>query len=223
MSTTIVIGSSSTVDFLGDHCFLSASWNAEPGRQDAFCLGSWDPSQEHLVYKPQQSMNLTLYAPGPVYETTPSEGCETTGTISAGINAQSCEGGEEISGENWQVNSYSYSKGSKDQPAQETWSLIRYIGASEILEGTASTRAIEPSFVLRGITVGQSTDPAVTGITFSSVFASSKSGSVSAGATSTGKSVTTIHGIVSQVGGGSNEVNVLGEGSASIPLTPMYI
>jgi hypothetical protein len=221
MSTTVVIGASSTVQFMGSYCFISASWGADPGRQDAFCLGSWSPSEEHLVYKPQQTLSLTLYAPGPTYDTTPSEGCDTDGAVSASVDAQTCDGGDGVSGDNWQVNSYSYSKSSKDQPAQESWSLIRYIGASEILTGAAASRAVEPSFVVRGITIGQSTDPANTGIAFSDTFASSKSGNVSAGATGTAS--TTTHGVVSSVGGGSSAVNVVGEGSASIPLTPMYI
>lgn len=221
MSTTVVIGSSSTVTFMGDYCFISASWGAEPGRQDAFCLGSWSPSQEHLIYKPQQTLSITLYAPGPTYDTSPSEDCTTLGAVTAGVDAATCEGSDSITGDNWQVNSYSYSKSSKDQPAQESWSLIRYIGASEILTGAAAARAVEPTFVSRGITQGQSTDPETTGITFSDTFASSKSGNVSAG--STGTASTTIHGVVSSVGGGSNATTVYGEGSASIPLTPMYI
>lgn len=221
MSTTVVIGNSTTVSFMGSYCFISASWNAEPGRQDAFCLGNWQPSEDHLIYKPQQTINLTLYAPGPTYSTTPSEGCTSDGTESCTINAATCEGSEQITGDNWQVSSYSYSKASKDVPAQETWSLIQYIGATSILTGAAATRGVEPSFVIRGITQGQSTDEAVTGINFSSTFATSQAGSVSAGATGT-SSVTT-HGIVQSVGGGSSSVSVYGEGSASIPLTPMYI
>lgn len=221
MATTVVIGSSSTVTFEGDYCFISANWGADPGRQDAFCLGSWSPSEEHLVYKPQQTLNITLYAPGPTYTTEPSEDCTTLGAVYAGIDAQTCDGGEVIEGNNWQVSSYSYSKASRDQPAQESWSLIRYIGASEILTGAAAARAVEPTFVSRGITQGQSTDPLVTGITFSDTFASSKAGSVSAG--STGTASTTTHGVVSSVGGGSSAVSVYGDGSASIPLTPMYI
>ena len=221
MSTTVVIGAGSTVSFMGNFCFISASWGADPGRQDAFCLGSWSPSEDHIVYKPQQTMSLTLYAPGPTYDTNPATSCTTEGAVSASISAATCEGSDDIGGSNWQVNSYSYSKASKDVPAQETWSLIRYIGASEILTGTAASRAVEPTFVLRGITQGQSTDSAVTGITFSDTFASSKAGNVSAGGTGTAS--TTTHGIVSSVGGGLNSVSVYGEGSASIPLTPMYI
>lgn len=221
MSTTVVIGNATTVSFMGSHCFISASWNADPGRQDAFCLGSWSPSEGHLVYKPQQTINLTLYAPGPSYDTEPSEGCTTDGKQSCSINAATCGGSEQITGSNWQVNSYSYSKASKDVPGQETWGLIQYIGATNILTGTAASRGVEPTFIIRGITQGQSTDESVTGITFSSTFATSKAGSVSAG--STGTSTVTTHGIVSRVGGGSSSVSDYGEGSASIPLTPMYI
>lgn len=221
MSTTVVIGASSTVSFGGNTCVISANWGADPGRQDAFCLGSWSPSDAHIIYKPQQTISLTLYAPGPTHTTTPTEDCNDAPTENVSISAATCNGSENIGGTGWHVNSYSYSKASRDQPAQESWSFIRYKGASEILTGAATSRAVEPTFVSRGITQGQSTDPDVTGITFSDTFASSKAGSVSAGGT--GTSSITEHGIVSSVGGGSSAVTDYGEGSASIPLTPMYI
>jgi hypothetical protein len=224
MSTVVVIGANTDVEFKGNYCFISASWGADPGRQDAFCLGSWAPSLVHLVYKPQLTASLTLYAPGPTYDTTPSEDCTTLGAESLTIEAGSCVGSEGVSGDDWQVNSYSYSKASKDVPAQETWSLIKYIGATSILTGAAATRGVEPTFVSRGITQGQSTNassPTKTGIVFDSTFAESQSGNVSAG--STGTATTTVYGIVNRVGGGSSEVADYGEGSASIPLTPIYI
>jgi hypothetical protein len=224
MATVVVIGANTDVEFMGSYCFISASWGADPGRQDAFCLGSWLPSTNHLVYKPQLTANLTMYAPGPTYDTTPSEDCTTLGGESLTIEAGSCEGSEGVDGDNWQVNSYSYSKASKDVPAQETWSLIKYIGATTILTGDAAARGVEPTFVSRGITQGQSTNattPTKTGILFDSTFAQSSSGNVSAGAT--GTATTTVHGIVSRVGGGSSDVADYGEGSASIPLTPIYI
>ena len=220
MSTTIIIGSSTTVIF-GSACIISVSWGADPGRQDAFCLGSWEPDTDHMVYKPQLTANLTLYAPGPSYSTGPTTDCSSPGGISCAINPASCDGSAIALSGSWLVNSYSYSKASMDVPAQETWGLIRYEGASSILTGSASGRGVEPSFVIRGITQGQTTDEGVTGITFSSKFATSQAGSVSAGATGTA-SITT-HGVVEQVGGGQSSVSVYGEGSASIPLTPMYI
>ena len=220
MAISVVIGAASTVSFGAATCIISANWNLEPGRSDAFCLGSWTPSDNHIIYKPQQTLSLTLYAPGPTYDTRPSTGCEVAGLVSASVNAQTCTGGEDITGE-WQVTSYNYSKASKDQPAQESWSLTKWKNVPTT--GFPPDRVIEPTYVIRGITQGQSTDPGgtVTGITFSSTFAQSKQGSVSAGGT--GQSSTTTHGVVDEVGGGSSAVADLGNGSATIPYTPLYI
>lgn len=220
MSTTVVIGNSTTVSF-GNACIISASWNADPGRQDAFCLGDWEPATQYMVYKPQLTINLTLYAPGPSHDTSPSTTCASPTGLSCSINPATCDAGIDSLSGNWLVNSYSYSKASKDVPAQETWGLIKYDGATSILTGAAAGRGVEPTFVLRGITQGQSTDTAITGITFSSTFATSQAGSVSAG--STGTASITTYGVVEAVGGGSSSPAVYGEGSASIPLTPMYI
>ena len=226
MSMTVVIGAASTASLGGDSslCIISANWGFEPGRQDAFCLGSWTPSEDHLVYKPQQTLSLTLYAPGPTYDVTPtapSSGCEDAGTIQAAVDAQTCEGGEVIEG-SWHVTSYSFSKESKDQPGQESWSMTKWKGASAFLTGAALARSIEPTWIMRGITQGQSTDPeSDTGIVFSSEFADSKTGSVSAGAI--GKASTITHGIVDRVGGGTSDINKLGNGSASIQYTQVYI
>lgn len=222
MSTTVVIGNATTVSFYnGSYCVISANWGADPGRQDAFCLGEWTPSTAHMVYKPQRTASITLYAPGPKYSTSPSQDCSTQGEISCTINAATCDGSKVITGDDWLVNSYSYSKASKDVPAQETWSLVKYTGVLSMLTGDAAGRGVEPTFVIRGITQGQTTNEGITGITFTSTFAESQSGSVSAG--STGTYSETIYGVVGSVGGGASGVSEYGEGSASIPLTPMYI
>lgn len=223
MSITVVIGANTHANFRGESCIISVNWSSDPGRQDAFCLGSWTPNNARIIYKPQQTMSFTLYSSSSsTYSTLPSLGCEVAGKLSAGVSAGTCEGSIDVSGDNWQVNSYSYSKESKDQPAQETWSLINYIDAESILIGSVNTDNIAiPTYVIRGITQGQCTDETTTGVNFSSTFARSSSGSVSAG--SQGKVTTLTHGIVSSVGGGKSSVNDVGTGSASIPLTPLYI
>jgi len=219
MSMTVVIGSASTASFGTDTCVISANWSFNPGRQDAFCLGSWTPSTDHIIYKPQQTLSLTIYAPGPSYNTEPSNGCEVANTIMASVSPQSCTGSiSDISGD-WHVTSYNYSKGSKDQPGQESWSLTKWKGVPTT--GMATTNVIEPEYVIRGISQGQSTDASVAGIVFDSTFAESEEGSVSAGGT--GQASTITHGVVSNVGGGSSDVSDLGNGSASISYTPLYI
>lgn len=221
MSMTVVIGAASNAELGGgDRCIISANWNFEPGRQDAFCLGSFTPSSDHTIYKPQMTLSLTLYAPGPEYSTDASTNCEEPqGDISASVIPASCDTGVDGASGNWWVTSYNYSKGSKDQPAQESWSLTKWVDMPS--GSTPTDRTINPTYIIRGITQGQSTDAAVTGITFIDTFAESKEGSVSAGGQ--GQASTTTHGIVSAVGGGSSAVSDLGNGSATIPYTPLYI
>jgi len=221
MSIQVVIGQSTIVDF-GSACVISANWAFEPGKQDAFCLGSWVPSEDHMIFKPQQTLSVTLYAPGPSHNVEPSDSCDMTDTIDASVSPGLCNGTSAPITGPWMVTSYNYSKESKDQPAQESWSLIKYIGASAFLTGNAALRAVEPGTVLRGIAQGQCTDEGVTGITFGTggAYATSVNGSVSAGAI--GKQTTMQHGVVGSIGGGSSDKNATGTGSTSIPLNPIY-
>jgi len=225
MTTKIVIGSSTTVSLDGasTYCALSANWGFEPGKQDAFCLGSFAPSKKHMVFKPQQTLSLTIYAPGPQKDVSPSETCDMADAMEASVTARTCDDSDIIISGDWLITSYNYSKETLDVPAQESWSLIKYIGAKAFLEGEAAARAVEPTTVLRGITQGQCTDQTVTGIGFqdSIGYATSETGSVSAGGI--GKSTATQHGVVVTVGGGSSEPTDQGTGSASIPLNPMYV
>jgi len=222
MSIQVIIGQATNVSLDGTVCAISANWGFEPGKQDAFCLGSWTPSTEHMIFKPQQTLSITLYAPGPTHSVIPSNSCDMSDTIAASVSPATCNGVIEGLSGDWMVTSYNYSKEAKDQPAQESWSLIKYIGASAYLSGQAASRAVEPSTILRGISQGQTTDTAVTGIIFDSAgaYATSVNGSVSAGAI--GKSTTMQHGVVESIGGGSSSVSVQGTGSASIPLNPIY-
>ncbi len=222
MSIQVIIGQTTIVSFGAASCVISANWGFEPGKQDAFCLGSWLPSEEHMVFKPQQTLSITLYAPGPSVNVQPSSSCDMADSVSASVSPGLCDGNVSGIDGNWMVTSYNYSKEAKDQPAQESWSLIKYMGASAYLTGTAAQRAIEPGTVLRGISQGTCTDEAITGINFGAggSYATSVNGSVSAGAI--GKQTTMQHGVVSSVGGGSSSVNAQGTGSASIPLNPIY-
>ncbi len=225
MSMTVIIGNATQVSLNSttSHCVLSVNWGFEPGRQDAFCLNEWVPSNTHTLYKPQETMSVTLYAPGPnALSVAASTSCTDVVGIQASVSPGSCNSTVAgLSGGNWLVTSYSYTKESKDQPGQESWSLVRYKGASSNLTGQAKTNAVEPSAVLRGAATGQCTDESITGIDFQAEYASAYSGNVSANAI--GKATTMIHGIVSNVGGGSSDVSKYGTGSASIPLNPIYM
>lgn len=229
MTISVVIGAGTTVAF-GDAnaCIVSVNWGFNPGRTDAFCLGDFSPNADYVIYKPTQTLSLTGYAPvQSAYSIPPSETCEDASKIEASVSPAICDGIDAggIDGD-WWVQSYNYSKETKDQPGQETWSLIKYKdGPANFLtsQGVPSDRIAEPSYVMRGITMGESTEPtgSETGIQFDEVFAEAQTGSVSAGGF--GKVSVIDHGSVTAVGGGSSDAGFKGTGSASIPYTPLYI
>ncbi|RLC09433.1 MAG: hypothetical protein DRI24_21770 [Deltaproteobacteria bacterium] len=228
MTISVVIGAGTTVDFGNQNaCIISANWGFNPGRADAFCLGSFESNPEYVLYKPTQTLSLTGYAPvQSSFTIPPSVDCDDASTINASVSPATCEEtiSSDVSG-SWFVQSYSFSKESMDQPAQETWSLIKYKDLDDFLtsQGVSSDRIAIPSGVTRGITMGESTeeDGVGTGIQFSSVFAQSQTGSVSAGGF--GKVSFIYSGTVEAVGGGSSSAAFVGTGSASIPYTPLYI
>jgi len=227
MSMTVVIGAGTTASLDGGtgYCILSAQWGFNPGRQDAFCLGEWEPSPDHVVYKPTQTLSLTLYAPGPSNKSIPATtDCNDADTISASVAPAACDGAIDNIAGDWFIQSFSYTKESRDQAGQESWSLIKYKGDVATFltsQGVPSERIATPTFISRGITMGEATDETQAGITFSSTFARAQTGSVSAG--SMGKASEVIYGSVSEVGGGSSDSGFVGTGSASIPYTPNYI
>ena len=212
MATAIVIGNATQVSFNGA-CVLSANWGYNPNPQRLYCIGSWSP--EYTFYRPTQTLNLTIYSPGPTYDTSPTDGCEDANGLSASVSPADCGGsvGGDVDG-TWLVTSYSYSKEDATQPGQESWSLIKYKNV------TLPVGAVEPTYVLRSISEGQSSGNE-TGIVFNGTTVESTTGSVSAN--SFGRASTLELGVVSQVGGGSSTAGDLGQGSASIPYTPLYL
>lgn len=217
MSSTIIIGGSTQVSF-GNACVISAQWNFSPNQQDVFCLGSWSPDTDRTIFKPEMSVSLTLYSPGPVYNCPASTSCEIAFGINLSISPAGCSDvNVDISG-SYLPTSYSYSKEDKSTAGQESWSLVQYQGA-----GLGSVNNLtKPKYILRGIAKGQTTDQAITGVTIDTVITSFSSGSVSAG--QFGKSETFEYGVVTSVGGGSSNISAgSASGSAQIPYTPLYI
>ena len=218
MGMSIIIGGSTTVSF-GSACVVQAQWGFNPNQQDAFCLGQWSPDLTKTIFKPENTVSLSLYSPGPTYDTNASTSCVTaTGlsiTISPGACGGSVAGG--VSG-SFYPTSYSYSKESKDVMAQESWSLVQYKGVG--IGGI--TGLTMPKYILKGIAKGQTSDSAKTGITLAAVIATIESGSVSAGAM--GKAESLSYGVVTKIGAGNGTASSgPATGSAQMPYIPLYI
>lgn len=213
MSVAVIIGSGTIVAFGSGACVQSANWAFNPGKQDAFCLGESAPDEDRRVFKPSQTLSLTVYASsGETYDTEASTTCLDAGTVSASVSPSVC-GSASIAGAtgDWWVTSYSYSKEDAGAPGTESWSLTKWKDLDVTLTG-----AVYPSAILRGISQGQSSGPE-TGIILD-VEASSSTGSVSANGF--GKGYAYDHGTVTRVGGGSSTGT--GNGSASMPYTQLY-
>lgn len=204
----VIISAGTTVSF-GGACVISANWNYNPNTQRLYCLGSWTPYDE--IEKPTETVSLTIYAPGPTYSVVASDTCVNVQNYAISISPAGC--GDNLPGGitgNFAVSGYSYSKGDAQAPGQESWSFTRWTGTNA------------PNYVIRGIAEGSATDPIInTGIVFSGDTSEGSSGSVSAGATGTVD--VTYYGVVSAIGGGTSARGELGNGSASIPLTPLWI
>lgn len=207
----IVIGAATQVGFEGA-CVISASWGFSPNAQRVYCLGSWDPNS--TFFRPTETLNLTLYSPGPSKSVRPSRECSDASTVSASIDPASCGGSFPTLSGDWWVTSYSYSKEDGAMPGQESWALTRWKGLNSSIQYT------EPTYILRGISEGQRSDDGA-GIDFEGSTYTSYTGNVSANGF--GKADTLTMGTVSSIGGGSSAVGYTGQGSASIPYTPLYL
>lgn len=211
--SSIIIGAATQVSFNGA-CAISANWGYNPNPQRLYCIGSWSPFQTY--YRPTETLNITIYAPGPSYDVTPTEECADANTIGASISPAACgdENYPTLAGQ-WMVTGYSFSKEDASLPGQESWSLTRWTD----LASTPFQNTVEPTYVMRGISEGQSTPNA--GIDFVGETVDSYSGNVSAGGF--GRADTLAAGVVERVGGGSSAAGDTGQGSVSIPYTPLYI
>lgn len=200
----IVIGAGTTAEFSGA-CIVSASWSVSQNTQRLYCLGSWTP--DNSIDRPTQTLNFTVYSPGPTYTTAPTTECTDANMISASISPAACGGSAgDLSGD-WFVTSYSFSKDDAILPGQESWSMQQWIGTTP------------PDYVIRGTAEGSGTETA--GIEFEGDTTEGSSGSVSAGGI--GRADTVTIGVVSSVGGGSDVEGETGTGSVSIPYTPLYL
>ncbi len=213
----IVIGAGTSVGFYSA-CVISANWGYNPNTQRLYCIGEWSPS--YTYDKPTETLSLVIYSGtgGPVYDTSPTESCTDANQVSASVDPAACgDAVASVSGD-WWVNSYGYSKDDPLLPGQETWGMTRWATGQY---GNTPT----PTYVIRGITEGQATKSsadAEPGVTFTGVTVISETGSVSAGGIGRADELTM--GVVIQVGGSeSPAAGKVGQGSASMPYTPLWI
>jgi len=212
----VVIGAGTSVSFSLGGCVISANWGYNPNVQRLYCLGSWEPSFQYD--KPTQTLSLSIYSGtgNSSHSVAPTTDCQNANTVNASVSFLPC-GGQTlgtISGD-WFVNSYGFSKDDANLPGQETWGMQQWkVG----IYGTTL-----PTYVIRGISEGQGTTSpdADGGLLFTGVTIQSESGNVSAGGI--GRNDILTIGTVSDVGGTGSQVGLIGQGSASMPYTPLWI
>jgi hypothetical protein len=214
----VIIGSGTQVTghFSGE-CVISVNWNYNPNVQRFYCLG--ETSAHITLRKPTYTMSLTLYSSGttPVYDTEADVDCSNSGRISAGVSPAACEGAvSSFSFNDWVVTSYGYNKDDAQLPSQESWSLQRWSNEGGI---------VGPTYTIRGVCEGTVTEEVEidSGIVFdaSTVDSSGIQGSVSGG--QIGRADKTLNGVVISVGGSTFTSGLIGNGSVSIPYTPMWM
>ncbi len=214
---SIVIGAGTTVNF-GNACVVSTNWGYNPNTQRLYCVGEWSPT--YTYDKPTETLSMVIYSGtgGPVYDTSPTESCTNANTVTASVSPAACGTAVASLTGDWWVTSYGFSKDDPLLPGQETWSMQRWV------VGQFGNTPV-PTYVLRGISEGQATkdvadaDP---GIVFTGTTVESETGSVSAGGI--GRADTMTIGVATQVGGSESPASgKVGQGSVSIPYTPLWI
>jgi len=219
----IIIGAATTVSFGTSGHVTQVSWDINPNIQRAYILGSWSPYAGAELKSPTETMNVTVYSPGPSYVTTPTTSCIDANTIAASVVPAGCGAGSSgPSSTTWFVTSYSYSKGDARSPGTESWSMMNYVTMGD-------TSVALPTYVLRGISEGSiassddlTTAQAIAGIQFDTASVNQGTqGSVSAG--QIGRSDTQFTGVIESVGASTGGTGDIGNGSCSMPYTPLYI
>jgi len=184
---------------------ISANWGGSMNSQRIYVLGK---STAYItIKKPTATLSVTCYSPGPKIDIKASGSCSPASTCAGGVTPGACGGcgggGDGVTG-SWYLTSYSYNKMDPIIPGQESFSMMRYLDPV-------------PTIVLRGPAEGSwSPNSGITG----DPDGSATTGSVSAGGL--GRADTLEVGIASAAGGGSAAVGDTGQGSVSVPYTPIY-
>jgi hypothetical protein len=225
----IIIGTATHVSFDGKtEGIISANWATNPQITRLWSLGSWNSYGTFITVT--KTISVTMYAGALSAKTlTPATSCaNSSARVLVSIVPGSCgTGGGGNFSSNAYLSSYSYDKSDPVGFGQESWSAQEWIaGGSNQNSAPYIIYAGVPTSVIQGITEGtSSTDGANTGITFDTgnTIIDGTQGSISAGTPGIGQANTTRNGVISAVGGGDlMNSGKIGQGSATIPHTPLY-
>lgn len=223
---SVIIGSLTAVNIGGaTDGIQSAQWATQVQPNRLWELGSWDTYKTQVTK--MQTASITAYA-GVVgsFTLSPSISCADSGaTKNVSITAASCGSGSSVNfvpGDMFLM-SYSYSKGDPTTFGTESWSFQLWVATTL---GGEFINVGAPTYVLQGKAEGsKSGDVPNLGVTLiGGTIVTGNQGSVSAGFPGIGQADDTEYGLVSAVGGGSLEASgKIGQSSASIPHSPLYL
>ena len=236
---SVIIGSVTTVlvDGISDG-FQSVNWNINRQPTRLWELGSWTPWRTQVAATVTVSLTTYAGALSAVLLPEVTSCVDSTAKKDILINASTCGTGatKTVNHTGMYIMSYSYSKGDPTGFATESWSFQKWIDAG--VSNEFITMPL-PTLVLRGQTEGSrwgdvgngSTDLGVRFINdpgpapaTNDHIVVGEQGSVSAGFPGLGQANTTQLGLVDRVGGGKLEAGgEIGDSSASIPHTPIYL
>lgn len=234
----VIIGSATQISLTIDTevigCVLSVNWSYNPNIQRYYCLGSNDPYI--TITKPTEQMSVVLYSGAtPSYSVAATNDCDEIGNpIVATVDPGDCSGSP-VQGpikDIWYLQNYGFSKDDPNLPGQETWALTHWLSAADFTAAglTPPTGAAAPDNVIRGIAEGQASDYAAgdadPGVVFTGDTQYATTGNVSAG--QIGRADTLFYGTAIAVGNSGqlptpeDQYGRIGQGSVSVPLTPIW-
>jgi len=223
----VVIGSMTTVNIGGTDGFQSVNWATQVSPNRLWELGSWDPYKTQVTKT--LTVNVTTYA-GTISAMTlsPSTDCtDSSAKQEVSISVAACGAGGvtvDFSESDMFLMSYSYSKGDPTAFGTESWSFQKWVDADA--SGDEFLNISAPTCVIQGKSEGSRSGNATNlGVDFQLTGqVTGQQGNVSAGFPGIGSASDTIYGLVTKVGGGSLEDSgKIGESSASIPHSPLYL
>jgi hypothetical protein len=226
---SIILGSSTVVTINGNSDgIISVNWGINPQVNRLWQIGSWSPFKTMVTNT--RTVSVTMYAgAGPdSIPVTPTESCaNSVSMITVSVVPAACGASIEGITGTFFLNSYSYDKGDAGGFGQQSYSAQQWSDGAEDCESDV-VYVSAPTYIISGISEATITADAGlnTGITLlnGSLNVEGEQGSVSAGIPGIGTINTTVYGIASSIGNGDMcSRGKVGQGSVSIPLTPIYM